>query len=213
MSSIENYVYKNFKNNRSKLNRPIYDTIFIQNIKLYLPNKEDVLNYLEKSEKQPERLARVTLIHYPFNITYYVVGQLPNPTYHKLAKFNDRENPLNEFATGMYRRGNVGKLNRFSKQIFIDMWPLMKDTYEEFEGYDTPEDLFEAGLNIDPFAETVNKENEMYVRIYWMLDTNHRSSHTYEFSYITVLVNITNGNESAWDVIGVSWSKSIGVRV
>ena len=205
MRSIENYVYKNFKNNRSKLSRPIYDTIFIQNIELYLPNKEDVLNYLEKSGKQPERLARVTLIHYPFNITYYVVGSLPNPTYHKLAKFTDRENPLNEFATGMYRRGNVGKLNRFSKQIFIDMWLLMKDTYEEFEGYDTSEDLFEAGLNIDPFAETINRENEMYVRIYWMLDTNHRSSHTYEFSYITVLVNISNRNESEWDVIGVSF--------
>lgn len=205
MNSIENYIYKNFKNNRSKLSRPIYDTIFIQNIELYLPNKEDVLNYLEKSGKQPERLARVTLIHYPFNITYYVVGPLPNPIYHKLAKFTDRENPLNEFATGMYRRGNVGKLNRFSKQIFIDMWPLMKETYEEFEVYDTPEGLFEAGLTIDPFAETVNKENEIYVRIYWMLDVNHRSSHTYEFSHITVLVNITSRNESEWNVIRVSF--------
>lgn len=204
MKNIERYVYRNFQIRRSNFYYSFYNSIFIQNIELYLPNKDDVLFYLDKSGKQPEREARVTIVHYPFNVTYYIIGPVGAPYYHKLAQFSDRENPLNEFATGMYRRGNVGKLNRFSKQIFIDMWPLMKDTYEEFEGYDTSEDLFEAGLNVDPFAETINRENEMYVRIYWMLDTNHRSSHTYEFSYITVLVNISNRNESEWDVIGVS---------
>ena len=206
MQTIEKYVYDNFGIDQSNIYNPIYDTIFIQNIELYLPNKEDVLEILDNSGKQPERQARVTVVHYPFNVTYYIISPVANPTYHKLAKFSDRENPLNEFATGMFKLNKVNKLEKFSKQIFIDMWPIMKDTYEEFEGYDTAEDLFNAGLMVMPFPETINRESETYSRIFWMLNSDHRAIHSVDFCHITVLANITSRNESKWEIIGVSIS-------
>ena len=206
MQTIEKYVYDNFGIDQSNIYNPIYDTIFIQNIELYLPNKEDVLEFLDNSGKQPERQARVTVVHYPFNVTYYIISPVANPTYHKLAKFSDRENPLNEFATGMFKLNKVSKLEKFSKQIFIDMWPIMKDTYEEFEGYDTAEDLFNAGLMVMPFPETINRESEAYSRIFWMLNNDHRAIHSADFCHITVLANITSRNESKWEIIGVSIS-------
>lgn len=206
MQTIEKYVDNNFAIDQSNLYNPIYDTIFIQNIELYLPNKEAVLAFLDNLGELPERQARVTVVHYPFNVTYYIIGPVANPTYHKLAKFSDRENPLNEFATGMFKLNKVRKLEKFSKQIFIDMWPIMKDTYEEFEGYDTAEDLFNAGLIVMPFPETINRESEIYSRIFWMLNNDHRATHSVDFCHITVLANITNRNESKWDIIGVSIS-------
>ena len=160
--------------------------------------------YLDKSGKQPEREARVTIVHYPFNVTYYISGPVGTPYYHKLAQFSDRENPLNEFATVMYRRGNIYRFNRFSKQIFIDLWPLMKDTYEEFEGYVTPQDLFKAGLTAFLSTEPINRENEIYSRIFWSLGNSHHDSHMNQFSFITVLVDITSKIESKWSIIGVS---------
>ena len=204
MKNIERYVYRNFKIRRSNFYYSFYNSIFIQNIELYLPNKDDVLFYLDKSGKQPEREARVTIVHYPFNVTYYIIGPVGTPYYHKLAQFSDRENPLNEFATGMYRRGNIYRFNRFSKQISIDLWPLMKDTYEEFEGYVTPQDLFKAGLTAFLSTEPINRENEIYSRIFWSLGNSHHDSHMNQFSFITVLVNITSKIESKWSIIGVS---------
>ena len=121
MKIIESYVYHNFKIRRSNFYYPFYNSIFIQNIELYLPDNEDVLFYLGKSGKQLEREARVTTVHYSFNVSYYIIGPVGNPYYHKLSQFNDQENLSNEFATGMYRRGNIYRFNRFSKQIFIDL--------------------------------------------------------------------------------------------
>ena len=54
MKNIERYVYHSFKIRRSNFYYPFYNSIFIQNIELYLPNKEDVLYYLGKSGKHPE---------------------------------------------------------------------------------------------------------------------------------------------------------------
>ena len=205
MKNIENYVDENFNLNRSSFHNPIHNTVSIQNIELYLPNKEAALNFLDKSGKQPERQARVTIVHYPFNVTYYMIGPVPNPTYHKLLKFNDRENPLPEFATGMYRLNRARNLEKFSKQTFIDMWPLMKDTYEDFEEYATPEDLFQAGLKAYIYANQMNRENELSMRISWIFPKNYSHYvHTSKFSYILVFANISSINESEWDIFGVS---------
>ena len=128
MKNIEKYFDENFNLNRSSFYNPIHDTVSFQNMELYLINKEGALNFLDKSGEHPERQARVTTVHYLFNVTYYIIGSVPNLIYHKLLKYNDRENPLPEFATGMYRLNRASKLETFSNQTFIDMWPLKKDT-------------------------------------------------------------------------------------
>ena len=205
IKNIEKYVDQNFSLNRSNFKNPIYNTILIQNVELYLPNKEDALNFLDKSGKQPERQARVTIVHYPFNVTYYLIGPVGNPNHHKLVKFNDRENPLNVFATGMCRLERACKLERLTTQVFTNMWPLMKDTFGDFEEYATPEDLFKAGLAPTCFAKTNNKENEMWGRIEWGFLKNSTSYiHLHKFSFISVFINVTSRNESEWDVGGVS---------
>ena len=205
IKNIEKYIDENFGFNRSNFKNPIYNTISIQNVELYLPNKEDALSFLDKSGKQPERQARVTIVHYPFNVTYYLIGPLKNPNHHQLVKFSDRENPLNVFATGMYRLERACKLERFTTKVFTYMWPLMKDTFGDFEEYARPEDLFKAGLAPTCFAKTSNKENEMWGRIEWDFLKNSTSYiHVHKFSFISVFVNVTSKNESEWDIGGVS---------
>ena len=66
----------------------------------------------------------------------------------------------------MCRISNICRFNRFSKQIFIDLWPLMKDRHEEIEGYVTPQDLFKAGLTAFFSIEPINREIEIYSRVF-----------------------------------------------
>ena len=74
LNNIEKYVDDHLGGARSKrvkssrLNA-VYDTVIIHHMEIYLPNKQEALNYLDNSGKQPEREALVTLTHYPFNVT------------------------------------------------------------------------------------------------------------------------------------------------
>lgn len=96
-------------------------------------------------------------------------------------------------------------MEKFSKQFFIDMWPLMKDTYEDFEEYTTPEDLFKAGLTARSYVNAINKEKEMWTRTFWNFPKNDlHYIHAKKFSFITVFVNVTSINESEWDIVQVS---------
>ena len=86
VKAIQAYLYK-----RSGLNL-VYPTAnkknssFIFTMELYLPNKTDVLNYLDHKGQQPEREAIVTIfqayIEKP-EINEIIVGPLPTPTSHR----------------------------------------------------------------------------------------------------------------------------------
>ncbi|XP_043542385.1 membrane primary amine oxidase-like, partial [Chiloscyllium plagiosum] len=59
---------------------------YIYMIELHLPPKSEVLKFLDKKEPQPRREARAVVVfgaQSEPNITEYVVGPLPYPTYHK----------------------------------------------------------------------------------------------------------------------------------
>ncbi|XP_048416529.1 retina-specific copper amine oxidase isoform X1 [Stegostoma tigrinum] len=59
---------------------------YIHMIELQLPRKSEVLKFLDSVANQPKREARAVVIfgeQSEPNITEYVVGPLPNPTYHK----------------------------------------------------------------------------------------------------------------------------------
>ncbi|XP_043530935.1 membrane primary amine oxidase-like [Chiloscyllium plagiosum] len=59
---------------------------YIYMIELHLPPKSEVLKFLDKQEPQPRREARAVVVfgaQSEPNITEYVVGPLPYPTYHK----------------------------------------------------------------------------------------------------------------------------------
>ncbi|XP_038635661.1 membrane primary amine oxidase-like [Scyliorhinus canicula] len=101
---------------------------FIYTIELQIPQKGIVLNYLDHHENRPRREARAVVIfgaQTEPNVTEYIVGALPDPSYHKditsqryqNLSFNSRPLTLSEYKKVVSRMG-LEKVSRLLRESF-----------------------------------------------------------------------------------------------
>ncbi|XP_078080124.1 amine oxidase [copper-containing] 3-like [Mustelus asterias] len=101
---------------------------FIYTIELQIPPKGEVLKFLEGLGSQPKREARAVVIfgaQADPNITEYIVGALPAPSYHKditsqqyqKLSFNSRPLTSSEYTNAVSRMG-LEKLSRLLRESF-----------------------------------------------------------------------------------------------
>lgn len=107
---------------------------YIYLIELHLPKKKEALHYLDGEGPQPVREARAVVVFgalQPPNVTEYVVGPLPNPTYHKdvtLEKynpihFNARPVIVNEYKQiSRTLNDELAKAPRTMNEVFGPQW-------------------------------------------------------------------------------------------
>ena len=181
---------------------PFYHAIqnsgsFIALIELYLPDKRDVIMYLDEAGRIPERRAKVIIIDFPRKITFYKIGPIPNPNYHKLIAFNGKKNPL-PFAPGIFVL-QVQQLRRIQHELITKMWSLFQETYPILKMFDTPEKASQGGLNyVSETRQIRQKTGRIHAPLQW---TYSRRPHIQFLSYIFVKLDVTEtGN---WKVIQV----------
>ncbi|XP_067825012.1 amine oxidase [copper-containing] 3-like [Heptranchias perlo] len=101
---------------------------FIYMIELQVPRKKDTLMFLDQDADQPLREARAVVIfgaQTDPNITEYIVGPLPSPTYHKditsqkYQNLNFNSRPLTNFEYGqIISRMGLDKASRLLNESF-----------------------------------------------------------------------------------------------
>ncbi|XP_057297779.1 amiloride-sensitive amine oxidase [copper-containing]-like [Hydractinia symbiolongicarpus] len=202
INMVIRYIKKNF-DIKPKGNYTIKNLHFIHSVELYLPDKLDALKYLDQNGKKPERRAIVTIVHAPYNITYYIVGPIPMPKYHNIAKFTDRKNPLPYIpdATTLAR-------NPISRNLYKDaakyLWPLFKNTYEILQNYNTFDEAFEGGLNFFAPGGSVQKQRgEFYTDITFTYPVHNHMRH---LDMIALTVNFSSSREEEWSLSKVIYN-------
>ena len=168
-------------------------------IELYLPDKKDTIMYLDKAGRIPERRAKVIIIDYPHNITFYKIGPIPNPKYHKLIAFNGKKNPM-PFVPGLYYLP-VQQVRRIQHELITKMWSLFQETYPILKMFDTPEKAFQGGLNYRAKLKLIRqKTGRIHLPLEW---TYSQRPHIYLLSYILVKLDVTDKLPENWKVIQV----------
>ena len=158
--------------------------------------------YLDKAGRIPGRRAKVIIIDYPHNITFYKIGSIPNPKYHKLIEFNGKKNPM-PFVPGFYYLP-VQKIRRLQHEILTKMWGLFQETYAILKMFDTPEIAFQGGMNYRAHLMGLRRtEGRLHAPLRW---TYSRSPHIHFFSYILVKLDVTDKLPENWKVIQVGYN-------
>jgi len=206
LQSIVSYISKQFVIRPKKPMTPVYNLSYIQNIELYVPNKKDALGYLDNGKAKPKRNAIVTIVKGPDTITFYVVGPLPKPTYHELAKFNDRKNPM-PYVPNPHELLFTPRFNEISKECLTRMWEIFRNTYEKLEKFKTAEDAIKGGVTHWDAMTNKQVEGEIHTTMIWRYLPDKISNRHLDFmSVITVMINVTSKVDEEWKIFQVFYN-------
>jgi len=95
--SVRDYLLKQTSLNLTHHSKATQNSNFIFLIELYLPNKQDVLNYLDSNGQKPIRRARTVIVNGAIsspNVEEYIVSPLPNPNSHVRLRLAHRREPV-----------------------------------------------------------------------------------------------------------------------
>lgn len=107
------------------------DSNFIYLIELYLPNKANVLSYLDAKGKKPARRARVVITNggkASPNVEEYLVEPLPNPTKHTQLKLAFRADSI-PFASRPWTGFEEENLNLMIKNVSKTCYAVLKESF------------------------------------------------------------------------------------
>ncbi|XP_057316443.1 amiloride-sensitive amine oxidase [copper-containing]-like [Hydractinia symbiolongicarpus] len=204
INTVVGYIERNFVIRRMQDGHSIQMVQFINTVELYLPNKKEALEYLDNNGPKPRREAIVSL-QTSYNVSYYVVGSLPTPNHHYLAKFADRQNPSETKPDEAILNNNptIKKLGFDHASI---MWPLFKATFETLKGYATAEIGFENGLSIALSGATEQRKNEFFGDLLFQFNLQF-PPHLQFLDVITFRLNLTSKDENKWRVIQIFYNQ------
>ena len=195
LKGIQEYMYQIKDLKLVKPNKSTMNSSNIYTYDYFLPKKTDVLNYLDRNGKKPDRQARLVIFRGDLNpavVEEYIVGPLPHPTYHKLLVSSARKNPV------PYAHRPFSGLENFSTfdNIFV---PLDKEIgYILMESYGaTFSNCGDKCLVIFPASLSSAIQNKD-VRRFWystMQLVEYYTLHPIDFA---VLVNAENPDPSKY---------------
>ncbi|XP_019714205.1 retina-specific copper amine oxidase [Hippocampus comes] len=168
-----------------QLTKPSENFLFL--IELSLPKKVDVLSYLDGGASKPVREATVVVFYGSKGlIKEYVVGPLPNPTYHQdvTVKRYKTELPFNARTVTI---GEYELLFQFlKKELFGKLPELMKES-------------FGADKKLNPFEQMPRglQSGDRKTWVSFFRDMSGMYIHPVGFE---VLINHMSLNESEWKV-------------
>lgn len=121
---------KNLDISTKQLTKPSQNFLFL--IDLSLPRKADALRYLDgKSSKKPVREATAVVFHgAQGHIKEYVVGPLPNPTYHRDVTIERYKTELPINARTVTIGEYVLLFNFLNDEVFSKLERLMKESFD-----------------------------------------------------------------------------------
>ncbi|KAF1380161.1 hypothetical protein PFLUV_G00183720 [Perca fluviatilis] len=112
----------------NQITKPWGNFLFL--IDLSLPKKADALAYLDGKSAKPDREATVVVFHGAKGcVKEYVVGPLPNPTYHRdvtMERYN-MELPITARTVTI---GEYDLLFKYVGEVFSELGKLMKESFD-----------------------------------------------------------------------------------
>ncbi|CAK6983573.1 membrane primary amine oxidase-like [Scomber scombrus] len=167
---------------------------YLYSIELSLPKKKDVLHYLDTNGPKPAREATVVVFHgTENNIKEYVVGPLPNPTYHRDVTFERYKMDIPLTARPIYT-GEYLLIEKFLHDVLKPVSTLLKDSFgihfsTEQVYYDTMPKGVKSGDRQSWFAFCRNEEGFYIHPVGFEILFDHQSTNASFWRVMKVLYN------------------------
>ncbi|XP_041718453.1 membrane primary amine oxidase [Coregonus clupeaformis] len=169
------------------LTKPSGNFLFL--IDILLPRKADVLGYLDNNKPKPVREATAVVFHGTLgHIKEYVVGPLPNPTYHRDVTFEryKEELPINARTVTI---GEYALIFKFiTEEVFTKLGKIVKESFDVSK---------EKTLNAFEGMPRGVKSGERQTWISFFRDLSGMYIHPVG---LEVLINHESTNASLWSV-------------
>ncbi|CAL8305324.1 unnamed protein product [Merluccius merluccius] len=193
-TQVQDYMRKGLGVSTDALTEPSQDFLFL--IELSLPKKASALSYLDAGGPPPTREATAVVFHGTRgHIKEYVVGPLPDPTYH-------RDVTEERYGTQLHinaRTVTVGEYHLLFKmldeQVFAKLGALMKDSFDV--DVDQKDERRRRRLNAFEQMPRGRKSGDRSTWISYFRDVSGMYIHPVGFE---VLVNHASVNASDWRV-------------
>ncbi|XP_067664957.1 putative amine oxidase [copper-containing] [Haliotis asinina] len=130
LSSVQKYIYSVPELNLSQPSGTRQARSVVHSVELHVPNKGDVLQYLDGNAAKPEREALVLVFRgdkSPPVVEEYIVGALPIPSYVELRDSPNRPNPI-PFSK---RPMDGNEYMDIFEYVFLKLGPKLKKIVEE----------------------------------------------------------------------------------
>ncbi|XP_068434403.1 primary amine oxidase, liver isozyme-like [Clinocottus analis] len=167
---------------------------YLYMIDISLPNKRDVLHYLDTNGLKPAREATAVVFHATKNnIKEYVVGPLPNPSYHRdvTSERYKKEIPLTARPVHF---GEQVLVQKFLQDVLKPVSTLLKDSFG-FEPFDyiAYYDSMPRGVKSgdrETWISVCRNEEGIYIHpVGFEMLFNHKSTNHSSWHVIKVLYN------------------------
>eukprot|EP00064_Thunnus_orientalis_P004666 superscaffoldBa00000430_g4678 len=171
---------------------PFLDYLYL--IDLSLPKKQIVLHHLDNNGPKPAREATAVVFHATTNnIKEYVVGPLPNPTYHRDVTFERYKMEIPLTARPMYL-GELILVTGFLREVLTPVSALLKESFgiDDLANpvyYDSMPRGVKSGDRQSWIFLCRNEEGFYIHPVGFEILINHRSINVFSWRVIKVLYN------------------------
>ncbi|XP_044187123.1 membrane primary amine oxidase-like [Thunnus albacares] len=171
---------------------PFLDYLYL--IDLSLPKKQIVLHHLDNNGPKPAREATAVVFHATTNnIKEYVVGPLPNPTYHRDVTFERYKMEIPLTARPMYL-GELILVTGFLREVLTPVSALLKESFgiDDLANpvyYDSMPRGVKSGDRQSWISLCRNEEGFYIHPVGFEILINHRSINVFSWRVIKVLYN------------------------
>nr|XP_033500504.1 membrane primary amine oxidase-like [Epinephelus lanceolatus] len=168
---------------------PSVDYLYM--IDLSLPKKQDVLHYLDANGPKPAREATAVVFHGTMNnVKEYVVGPLPNPSYHHDVTFERYKKEIPLTARPLHFGEHIG-ITMFLRIVLKPLSKLLDESFgidgSTFQ-YSMPEGV-KSGDRETWLSFSRNEEGFFIHHVGFEILINHQSTNFLSWHVIKVLYN------------------------
>ena len=134
--SVRDYLLKQSSLNLTQHSKATQNSNFIFLIELYLPNKQDVLNYLDSNGPKPIRRARTVIVNGAEtspNVEDYLVSPLPNPTSHVRLHLAHRREPVS-FSSRPFTSKEAEGIDKIVTRTTSVCYAILRESFGFWHG-------------------------------------------------------------------------------
>ena len=134
--SVRDYLFKQAGLNLTQHSKANQNSNFIFLIELYLPDKQNVLSYLDNNGPKPVRRARAVIVNGAKSspdVEEYLVSPLPNPTTHTTLRLAHRRLPI-PFASRPFTGNEEEGIDNIVAKVTSRSYTILKESFGFWHG-------------------------------------------------------------------------------
>ncbi|XP_065066376.1 diamine oxidase [copper-containing]-like [Rhopilema esculentum] len=196
LHAVRDYLMKQSSLNLTAHGKSTMDSNFIYLIELYLPNKKDVLDYLDNNGKMPARRARVIIVNggkSSPDVEEYLVSPLPTPSTHQRLYLAHRANPV-PFSSRPSTGKEDDEFDKILKEVTTKCYVVLKESFNLWYGENCSKNCLRTYIDGTPAAFRTGQRKTWAI---FFKDVIGYDLHPVPFE---VLVNHADSDVKKWQV-------------